>query len=114
MLGQQIKVRRKELGMSQDELARLLGYKSRSSINKIENGENDLPQSKIKAFADALHTTPGYLMGWDNPKKKKADAEALAEEILNNEKVKRILPLIAEMSDEDLDFLVEFIKKTTK
>lgn len=60
-----IKSRREELGMSQEELAGKLGYKSRSTINKIEAGTNDIPQSKIKAFADALKTTPAYLMGWD-------------------------------------------------
>lgn len=60
-----IKNRREELGMSQEELAKKLGYKSRSSINKIEMGINDLPQSKIKDFAVALDTTVGKLMGWD-------------------------------------------------
>ena len=33
-----IKLRREELGMSQQELAYKLGYKSRSTINKIELG----------------------------------------------------------------------------
>ena len=61
-----IKARRKELNMSQEELANKLGYKSRSSVNKIEKGENDIPQSKIDAFAKALDTTPSYLMGWEN------------------------------------------------
>lgn len=42
-----------------------MGYKSRSSINKIETGENDIPQSKIVAFARALNTSPSYLMGWE-------------------------------------------------
>lgn len=60
-----IRNRRKELGMSQDELAKKVGYTSRSTIARIENGEIDLPQSKIKAFADALKTTPGELMGWE-------------------------------------------------
>ena len=46
-----IRARREELGISQEELARRMGYKSRSSINKIEKGENDIPQSKIVAFA---------------------------------------------------------------
>ena len=63
-LYKRIKARREELDMSQDELAKLMGYKSRSSINKIEKGENDIPQSKIVALAEALHTTPAYLMGW--------------------------------------------------
>ena len=64
-LYKRIKIRREELGMSQQELATKIGYKSRSSINKIELGENDIPQSKIIAFARALETTPEYLMGFD-------------------------------------------------
>lgn len=64
VLYERIKSRREELGMTQEELAQKLGYKSRSSIQKIEKGENDIPQSKIKAFAVALNTTPEYLMGW--------------------------------------------------
>ena len=65
-LYKRIRLKREELNLSQDELARKLGYKSRSSINKIEKGENDIPQSKIVAFAEALKTTPEYLMGWEN------------------------------------------------
>lgn len=60
-----IRARREELGISQEELSKRLGYKSRSSINKIEKGENDIPQSKIVAFAQALQTTPERLMGWE-------------------------------------------------
>jgi len=64
-LCERIKKRRLELGLSQDELAKKLGYKSRSSINKIEMGVNDIPQSKIEAFAFVLDTTPMKLMGWE-------------------------------------------------
>lgn len=62
---QRIRNRREELGMSQDDLAQKMGYKSRSSINKIEMGLNDISQSKVVAFAEALDTTPAYLMGWE-------------------------------------------------
>lgn len=65
-IGERIKLRRESLGLSQEELAKRLGYKSRSSINKIELGSRDLTQSKIKAIADALETTPSYIMGWDD------------------------------------------------
>ena len=67
-LYKRIRQRREELGLTQDELAKRMGYKSRSSINKIEMGENDIPQSKIVQFAKALETTPGDLMGWDTEK----------------------------------------------
>lgn len=65
-IGSRIRNRREELGLSQDELGRRLGYKSRSSINKIELDQRNLTQSKIKAIADALETTPSYIMGWEN------------------------------------------------
>lgn len=58
-----IRLRREELNLSQEELAKRMGYKSRSTINKIELGINDVSQSKIIAFAKALNTTVGYLMG---------------------------------------------------
>ena len=64
-IGYRIRKRREELGLSQEELANRLGYKSRSTINKIEAGVNDIVQSKIIAFAEALNTTPAYLMGWE-------------------------------------------------
>ena len=67
-IGERIKNRREALGMTQEELALKLGYSSRSSINKIESNERNLKQSKIKAIADALGTTPGYIMGWDEEK----------------------------------------------
>lgn len=53
--------------MSQDRLAELTGYKDRSSIAKIEKGEVDLAESKIREFAKALKITPQELMGWDDP-----------------------------------------------
>lgn len=61
-----IRTRREQLNMSQEELAKRLGYKSRSTIAKIESGENDITQSKIVAFAKALGVKPGYLMGWED------------------------------------------------
>ena len=76
-LYRRIRQRREELDMSQDELAKKLGYKSRSSINKIEKGENDIPQSKIVAFAEALNTSPEYLMGWDSDDKNNEETRLL-------------------------------------
>ena len=58
-----IRARRMALHMTQQELAAKLGYKSTSTIAKIEAGINDIPQAKIVAFANALATTPGALLG---------------------------------------------------
>lgn len=62
-----IKARRTELKMSQDTLAELTGYKDRSSIAKIEKGDVDLSESKIREFAKALRISPQELMGWEDP-----------------------------------------------
>lgn len=64
-VGERIRNRRCELGMTQDELARRVGYKTRSSINKIEMA-TQLPNAKIEKIAAALGTSPGYLMGWSD------------------------------------------------
>lgn len=63
---EKIKQRRMELNLSQEELADMTGYTSRSSIAKIEKGLVDLSQSKITLFAKALNTTTAYLMGWED------------------------------------------------
>lgn len=80
-IGYRIKTRRQQLGLTQDELAQKLGYGSRSSINKIELGKANLTQTKIKALADALDTTPAYIMGWE-------DEELVLEE---RQKIDKIL-----------------------
>ena len=68
-LYERIRQLRIQAGMSQDDLARSMGYKDRSMITKIESGKVDISQKKILAFARVLNTTPGYLMGWteDHP-----------------------------------------------
>ena len=102
-----IKNRREELGYSQEELASKLGYKNRSSIHKIETGVNDIPQSKIKAFADALNTTPAFLMGWDLEKKE-------GEIYYVSEDKKNIIKAIEELGAEDLKFVMDMINKIKK
>jgi transcriptional regulator with XRE-family HTH domain len=69
-IGERIKQRRKELRMSADELGKRLG-KDRSTIYRYEQGfiEN-LPLDILEPIAEALQTTPQYLMGWQEVQKK--------------------------------------------
>lgn len=69
-IGQRIKQRRKALRMSADELGERLG-KDRSTIYRYEKGDiENLPLDILEPIAAALQTTPQYLMGWEEVKKK--------------------------------------------
>lgn len=68
IIGDRIRERRLFLGMTQDELAQITNYTSKSAISRIENGLNEVSPSKLAVFADALQTTPYYLSGYiDDP-----------------------------------------------
>lgn len=68
LTGRRIKERRVALGMSADDLAEKLG-KNRATIYRYEGDEiENFPVSIIEPLAEALLTTPAYLMGWtDDP-----------------------------------------------
>ena len=72
-----IRIQRLALGLTQDDVARMIGYKNKSTIAKIETGKSDLPQSKIADFARVLSTTPEVLMGWE-----RADGKPLEEQMI--------------------------------
>ncbi len=106
-MGMRIKQLRQRLNLTQEELAQKAGYTSRSSINKIEKGLVDIPQSKVADLADALGTTPAYLMGWENSNYRIGDraAKSLAKNIkLYREK--------AEISAQDMADLLGLDEKT--
>ena len=64
-LYENIKKFRKALGLTQAQLAELVGYTDGSMITKIESGKVDLSRNKVYDFARALNTTPVILMGLD-------------------------------------------------
>ena len=61
-VGSNIRKKRLELRMSQQDLAKAMGYKTRSTIAKIESGENDVSQRKLQKFAAVLDTTAESLI----------------------------------------------------
>lgn len=60
-IGEKIKARRKELGLTTEELGRMIGVQ-RAAISKYENGYIDLKAGQIKAIADALQISPVLLL----------------------------------------------------
>ena len=65
-VGQRIKNRRKELGMSADKLAELIN-KNRATIYRYEKNEiENMPYDVIEPLAKILNVSPAYLMGWED------------------------------------------------
>lgn len=79
-VNQRIRERRKELGLSVDEIVRKLGV-NRATYYRYESNEIErLPLSVIEALAGILQTTPAHLMGWDQVKVSEIEAPAETKE----------------------------------
>lgn len=102
-VGQNIAFIRKSLGWTQEELALKMGYKSKSTINKIELGINDIPQSKIVKFAEVLGTTPAVLMGWK-------EKDISLDETTLTEREKKLLDLFRSLSEEKQILALQMIQ----
>ena len=106
---------RKEAHLSQDELARKVGYTDRSSIAKIEAGKVDLPETKIKIFAQALNTTPAELMGIRSAPIHSADilgneVEKTPTLIIEDERTIEFINLFSQLSETEQDIFLAQIK----
>lgn len=105
-IGLRIKARRKELGISADDLAKRLG-KDRSTIYRYEKGEiENLPLDILEPIANALETTPSALMGWEKPFI--ADAELLAD-IAGDLRLIRCIRQISSMDESDKGKIYSYV-----
>ena len=98
LLYENIKKRRLELNMSQQELAEAVGYKGKSMISQVENGQIDLPITMVKKFAEALKIDAGDLMGWEDfvivhDGNIIYDKDAAIKELLNKSNVEKAVEL---------------------
>lgn len=67
-IGERIKGKREELGLTQEELGRLCGT-TKQTIFKYETGVvTNIPLDRLDIIADSLQTTTAYLMGWEKEK----------------------------------------------
>jgi repressor LexA len=82
-IGERIAQYRQEKGLSQEELAHLLGYKSRSTINKIEKGERDVPRKMIAQLSIVLNVNPLDILGENEKSPSLSKREALSNMLEN-------------------------------
>lgn len=122
-LYENIRTRRKELKMTQQELAEKIGYSDRSSIAKIESGGVDLSQSKIMQIAKALEITPGELMGdveytdvlaegQQTPQYYEDEVvQAVTDRLRTNPEYGVMFKAASNVEPEEVDFVTQFIEK---
>lgn len=105
-IGENIRRMRKKRGLSQTQLAIKLGYKSKSSIAKIETGNGDVPRNKLPQFAEALNCSISYLTGWnelktfDDEHREKTPYDILCD------KISRLSPSDMENVSDYIDFVI--------
>ena len=64
-VGRRIRVRRKELKMSQEELAHLIGLETKQAVSKIELGQRNIRQQLVVRLAKVLDVDPLYILAVD-------------------------------------------------
>ncbi len=64
-IADRIKDLRKKKGWTQEDLAKLMEYNTKSTISKIETSGNDITLKTIKKLATVLGTSERYLIGWE-------------------------------------------------
>ena len=87
--------------MSQDDLAKAMGYSDRSMITKIESGKVDISQKKILAFSRILNTTPGYLMGLE---------EAPVSDTASDPEIRIVSGMMEKMTKEQQEQVVNVLR----
>ena len=115
-IGENIRRLRDANGLTQEELARRMGYKSKSTINKIELGINDIPQSKIVKFAECLNTSPSALMGWVDQKtdKKNDDIVQVVKKLKKDPDFFEVVSILASLNSTEYESIKQILSALSK
>lgn len=116
-IGERIRQRRKEIGLSVDELAEILG-KNRATVYRYESNEIEkLPTTVLEPLAKALKTTPAYLMGWEDESENEIQ-NTNEEDIqlentgLEKSRIELIARHLADVPEEDREQLINNFEQT--
>lgn len=111
IIGGNIRRLREVNGLTQEELARKMGYKSKSTINKIELGINDIPQSKIVKFAECLNVSPSELMGWVDQKtdKKNDDLVQVIAKLRKDTDFFEVVSMLASLNSAEYESIKQIL-----
>lgn len=109
-LGQKLKSKREELGLTQGYIAKKVGVATQT-IFKYENEiVTNIPLDRLELLADALNVTPAYLMGWEETTIKKNDiASDIALELYSDEELLNLVKAIYNLPKEQRPAVQAFL-----
>lgn len=107
MIGDRVKERRIALGLTQTELALRLGRKNKSTVCRVECGnEQNLSSIRISKYAQALNTSVAYLL--------ELTEDPTPDPLLDEETINRgrrdgeILRVVSQLNDKNASLLKQF------
>ena len=109
-IGEKIKQRRIEMGMSQRDLAEKMGYNHHSTVARIEAGKVDVPQSRIVKFSEVLGVSITYLMDWEEMQQKNDTLSDIVIRLRSDSIFMEAVESLYEMDSEKLSKLLVFLK----
>lgn len=121
-IGERIKNRRIQLGLTQTELAHKMGITSKTTICKAETTDFNPTMDRVREFADALNVSPAYLMGWttdtesSKPIQKKEyyhneETAEVAQALFDNEDMRMLFDAAKDSKPEDLKMAADLLKR---
>lgn len=109
-IADRVRIRREQLGLSQEELAKKMGLKDKSSITKIEKSGDKITLKNVERLADALHTSIPYLMGWEE----EIDYHAKIDKLdVQADREARFLELYSRLSDYEKSLIDNMLTTLT-
>ena len=112
-----IKALRKELGLNQEDFGKKLGV-TKSSISSMESGRFSVTDSMVKLICSEFNVNERWLRGDDNESMfigpTTTDMLYGVAMARNNDFQMKLLNLILQLDDKELDFLENIIEKLQK
>jgi transcriptional regulator with XRE-family HTH domain len=110
-MAQKIKDLRQQRGMTLEQVANIVGV-GKSTVRKWETGMiANMKRDKIAALAQALGTTPAYLMGWKEETKEETNSP---DQIELTEGEEMLLKLFRQIPEENRAMVLEMIRAAVK
>ena len=106
-IGEKIKARRIELGMTTEELGQLIGVQ-RSAVTKYEKDKIDLKSKQLQEIAKALDVPATSLLADDDPDQDRLEA------LHQNPRLGLLFDHSRKMKQEDVDFMIQMAERILK